>query len=104
MFIIFILKLSFFNLLWKRGGVGGGGDSFFELCIFERGKNFLRLVFMGKKSNLWLSNIDQAVLGIYPKQTCTLKEGDTAYPFQRKIHALVVSLARKDRLLYTQWA
>lgn len=59
---------------------------------------------MGKKSTLWLSNIDQAVLGIYPKQTCTLKEGDTAYTFQRKIHALVVSLARKDRLLYTQWA
>ena len=30
----------------------GGGGSFFELCIFERGKNFLRSVFMGKKVNL----------------------------------------------------
>ena len=66
LFIIFILKLSFVNLLWKkRKGVGDhslsyvslrGERTFSDRCLWE------------KKSTLWLSNIDQAVLGSNPKQ------------------------------------
>ena len=55
---------------------------------------------------MWLSNIDQAVLGSNPKQTCTLKEGDTAYTFQQNSNAsgryLLVAVLRLGGLIGRQ--
>ena len=53
------------------------------LQIFERGKFFIRSVFMGKNAAQWLmSNIEHLVVGVSPKQFFTLREGDTAFTLQ----------------------
>ena len=58
------------------------GGNFFALRIFERGKYFMKSVFMGK-SALWLmKNIEHMVIGVNPKQFFTLREGDTTYTLQ----------------------
>ena len=58
----------------------GEGGKFFSLRIFERGKHFMKSVFIGKNATLWLmKNIEHTVVRINPKQFFTLGEGDTAY-------------------------
>ena len=53
------------------------------LRIFERGKFFMRSVFMGKNAAQWLmSNIEHLVVGVSPKQFFSLREGDTAFTLQ----------------------
>ena len=60
------------------------GGNFFALRIFERGKYFMKSVFMGKSAALWLmKNIEHMVIGVTPKQFFTLREGDAAYTLQR---------------------
>ena len=61
------------------------GGNFFFLCIFERGKHFMKLVFMGKNAALWLmNNIEHTAVGVNPKQFFfMLREGDTAYTLLR---------------------
>ena len=66
------------------------GGNFFALRIFERGKYFMKLVFMGKSAALWLmKHIEHMVIGVNPKQFFTLREGDTAYTLQRDQTLLV---------------
>ena len=74
----FFVEFKLFQLLVEEGG------NFFSLRIFERGKHFMKSIFMGKNAALWLmKNIEHKVVGINPKQFFTLKEGDTAYTLQR---------------------
>ena len=74
----FFIEFKLFQLVVEEGG------NFFSLCIFERGKHFMKFVFMGKNVALWLmKNIEHIMVGINPKQFFTLREGDTAYTLQR---------------------
>ena len=53
------------------------------LQISERGKFFMRSVFLGKNAAHWLlSNIEHLVVGVSPKQFFTLREGDTTFTLQ----------------------
>ncbi|XP_030943370.1 uncharacterized protein LOC115968197 isoform X2 [Quercus lobata] len=53
------------------------------LRIFERGKFFMRSVFMGKNAAQWLMfNIEHLVVGVSSKQFFTLREGDTTFTLQ----------------------
>ena len=53
------------------------------LQIFERGKFFMRSIFMGTNAAQWLMlNIEHLVVGVSPKQFFTLREGDTAFTLQ----------------------
>ena len=73
----FFIEFKPFQLVVEEGG------KFFSLSIFERGKHFMKSVFMGKNSSLWLmKNIEHMVVRINPKQFFTLREGDTAYTLQ----------------------
>ena len=73
----FFIEFKLFQLVVEEGG------NFFSLCIFEWGKHFMKLVFMGKNAALWLmKNIEHTVVGINPKQFFTLREGDTVYTLQ----------------------
>ena len=73
----FFIEFKLFQLVVEEGG------NFFPLCIFERGKYFMKSIFMGKNAALWLmKNIEHTVVGINPKQFLTLREGDTAYTLQ----------------------
>ena len=74
----FFIEFKLFQLVVEEGG------NVFSLCIFERGKHFMKSVFMGKNVALWLmKNIQHIMVGINPKQFFTLREGDTAYTLQR---------------------
>ena len=74
----FFIESKLFQLVVEEGG------NFFVLHIFERGKYFMKSVFMGKSAALWLmKNIEHMVIGVNPKQFFTLREGDTAYTLQR---------------------
>ena len=74
----FFIESKPFQLVVKEGG------NFFVLQIFERGKYFMKSVFMGKSAALWLmKNIEHTVIRVNPKQFFTLREGDTAYTLQR---------------------
>ena len=74
----FFIESKPFQLVVKEGG------NFFVLQIFERGKYFMKSVFMGKSAALWLmKNIEYTVIRVNPKQFFTLREGDTAYTLQR---------------------
>ena len=58
--------------------------NFFSLKIFERGKCYMQLVFMGKSAALWLiQNLEHTCIGVNPKQFFTLRVGDTAYTLQQ---------------------
>ena len=72
-----IIESKFFQLVFEEGGRN------FMLQIFERGKFFMRSVFMDKNAAQWLmSNIEHLVVGVSPKQFFTLREGDTAFTLQ----------------------
>ena len=74
----FFIEFKLFQMVVEEGG------NFFFLCIFERGKHFMKSVFMGKNATLWLmKNIEHTVVGINPKQFFTLREGDTTYTLQQ---------------------
>ena len=74
----FFIEFKLFQLVVEEGG------NFFPLRIFERGKHFMKLVFMGKNAAVWLmKNIEHTVIGVNPKQFFTLREGDAAYTLQR---------------------
>ena len=74
----FFIESKLFQLVVEEGG------NFFALRIFERGKHFMKSVFMGKSAALWLmKNIEHTVIGVNPKQFFTLREGDSAYTLQR---------------------
>ena len=74
----FFIEFKLFQMVVEEGG------NFFSLCIFERGKRFIKSVFMGKNATLWLmKNIEHTVVGINPKQFFTLREGDTTYTLQQ---------------------
>ena len=74
----FFIESKLFQLVVEEGG------NFFVLRIVERGKYFMKLVFMGKSAALWLmKNIEHTVIGVSPKQFFTLREGDSAYTLQR---------------------
>lgn len=78
----FFIEFKIFQLVVEEGG------NFFSLRIFERGKHFMKSVFMNKNAALWLmKNIEHTVVGVNPKQFFTLKEGDTAYTLQRGSNA-----------------
>ena len=74
----FFIESKFFQLILEEGG------RFYRLQIFERGKFFMRSVFMGKNAAQWLmSNLEHLVVGVNPKHFFTLREGDTAFTLQR---------------------
>ena len=74
----FFIESKFFQLVVKEGG------RYFFLRIFEWGKYFMELVFMGKNVAQWLmKNIEHIVVGISPNQFFTFREGDIAYTLQR---------------------
>ena len=74
----FFIESKFFQLILEEGG------RYYRLQIFERGKFFMRSVFMGKLASQWLmDNLELLVVGVNPKQFFTLREGDTAYTLQR---------------------
>ena len=74
----FFIEFKLVQMVVEEGG------NFFSLCIFERGKHFMKSVFMGKNATLWLmKNIEHTVVGINPKQFFTLREGDTTYTLQQ---------------------
>ena len=78
----FFIEFKFFQLV-----VGEGGN-FFSLRIFERGKHFMKSIFMGKNAALWLmKNIEHTVFGVNPKQFFTLREGHTVFTLQRGSNA-----------------
>ena len=82
----FFIESKPFQLVVKEGG------NFFVLQIFERGKYFMKSVFMRKSAALWLmKNIEYTVIRVNPKQFFTLREGDTAYTLQRDQTLLVSS-------------
>ena len=69
-----IIESKFFQLVLEEGG------RYFMLQISEKGKLFMRSVFLGKNAPHWLlSNIEHLVVGVSPKQFFTLREGDTAF-------------------------
>ena len=58
----FFIEFKLFQLVVEEGG------SFFSLRIFERGKHFMKFVFIGKNAAVWLmKNIEHIVDGINPK-------------------------------------
>ena len=72
-----IIESKFFQLVLEEGG------RYLMLQIFQRGKFFMRSVFMGKNAAQWLMfNIEHLVVGVSPKQFFTLREGDTAFTLQ----------------------
>ena len=74
----FFIEFKLFQLVVEEGG------SFFSLRIFERGKHFMKSVFICKNATLWLmKNIEHTVVGNNPKQFFTLREGDTTYTLQQ---------------------
>ena len=74
----FFIESKFFQLILEEGG------RYYRLQIFERGKFFMRSVFMGKSAAQWLmSNLEHLVVGVNPKQFFTLREGDIAFTLQR---------------------
>ena len=73
----FFIESRFFQLLIEEGGC------YFSLQIFERGKYFMRSVFMGKSAAQWLmKNIEHIVLGVSSKQFFTFRDSDIAYTLQ----------------------
>ena len=78
----FFIEFKFFQLVVEEGG------NFFSLRIFERGKHFMKSIFMGKNAALWLmKNIEHTVFGVNPKRFFTLREGHTAFTLQRGSNA-----------------
>ena len=74
----FFIESKLFQLVVEEGG------NFFSLKIFEWGKYYMQLVFMGKSATLWIMwNLERTVIGVNPKQFFTFREGDTAYTLQR---------------------
>ena len=74
----FFIESKFFQLILEEGG------RYYRLQIFERGKFFMRSVFMGKHAAQWLmSNLEHLVVGVNPKFFFSLREGDTAFTLQR---------------------
>ncbi|KAK9992895.1 hypothetical protein SO802_022598 [Lithocarpus litseifolius] len=60
------------------------GGCYFLLRIVERGKYFMRSIFMGKNASQWLMNhIKHMVVGASSKQFFTFREGDIAFTLQR---------------------
>jgi len=69
----FFIESKFFQLVVEEG------ERYFSLQIFERGKYFMKSVFMGKNAAQWLmKNIEHIV---------TLREDDIAYTLQRSSNA-----------------
>ena len=67
----FFIEVKLFQLVVEEGG------NFFSL-------HFMKSMFMGKNAALWLmKNIEHTMVKINPKQSFTLREGDTAYTLQR---------------------
>ena len=74
----FFIESKFFQLILEEGG------RYYRLQIFERGKFFMRSVFMVKHAAQWLmSNLEHLVVRVNPKQFFTLREGDTTFTLQR---------------------
>ncbi|KAL0012906.1 hypothetical protein SO802_008014 [Lithocarpus litseifolius] len=74
----FFIESKSFQLVVEEEGC------YFLLRIFERGKYFMRSVFMGKNAAKWLmTHIEHIVVGARPKQFFSLREGDTAFTLQR---------------------
>ena len=74
----FFIEPKFFQFILEEGG------RYYRLQIFERGKFFMRSVFMGKHAAQWLmSNLEHLVVGVNPKHFFSLREGDTAFTLQR---------------------
>ena len=74
----FYIESKFFQLILEEGG------RYYRLQIYERGKFFMRSVFLGKLAAQWLmANLEHLVVGVNPKQFFTYREGDTAFTLQR---------------------
>ena len=77
-FAVFFIESKLFQLVVEEGG------NFFSLKIFERGKYFMKSVFMGKHAAQWfMHTVEHSVIGVKPKLFFTFREGDTAYTVQR---------------------
>ncbi|KAK9981948.1 hypothetical protein SO802_035181, partial [Lithocarpus litseifolius] len=64
------------------------GGCYFLLRIVERGKYFMRSVFIGKNASQWLMNhIEHIVVGASSKQFFTYRDGDTAFTLQRSTNS-----------------
>lgn len=75
---VFFIESKMFQLVIEEGGI------FFSLKIFEWGKYYMQLVFMGKRVASWLlHNLEHIGIGVNPKQFYTLREGDISYTMQR---------------------
>ena len=73
----FFIESKFFQLVVEEG------ECYFLLRIFERGKYFMRSVFIGKIAAQWLMNkIEHIVVGANSKQFFTFRDGDVAYTLQ----------------------
>ena len=76
-FCNFFIESKLFQLVLEEGG------NFFSLKIFELGKYFMQLVFMGKNTTHWLMHsLEHTMIGVNPKHFFTLRERDTAYTLQ----------------------
>ena len=74
----FNIESKFFQLILEEGG------RYYRLQIYERGKFFMRSVFLGKLAAQWLmANLEHLVVGVNPKQFFTFREGDTTFTLQR---------------------
>lgn len=81
-FCSFFIESKFPQLVVEEGGC------YFSLRIFERGKYFMKSVFMGKSAAQWLvKNIEYFVVGISSKQFFTFRDGDIAYTLPRSSYS-----------------
>ena len=77
----FLIEAKFFQLVIEEGG------HYILLWIFERGKFFMKSVFMGKSAAQWLMKNIEHVIGIDSKQFFTFRDGDVAYTLQQSVNS-----------------
>ena len=75
---VFFIESKLFQLVVEEGG------NFYSLKIFEQGKYYMQLVFLGKSAARWvMQSLEHTMVGVNPKQFFTFRDGDTAYTLQQ---------------------
>ena len=73
----FFIESKLFQLVVEEGG------KFYSLKIFEQGKYYMQLVFLGKSARWVMQSLEHTMVGVNPKQFFTFRDGDTAYTLQQ---------------------
>ena len=73
----FFIESKLFQLVVEEGG------KFYSLKIFEQGKYYMQLVFLGKSAWWVMQSLEHTMVGVNPKQFFTFRDGDTAYTLQQ---------------------